>query len=388
MIRRLRNALSPAPAALAAVALLLPAAASAQLSVESSDLTPRQSPWQGWGVFRSLTVKDSTGASTKVTQVSTPMSLKLRLSNNASVVVYSAFARTEVGPDSSGAAKRTLSGVTDTRAKLFLHTGSTVFSAGVSLPSGKHTLTSDEDLVASALSTDVFGFRVRRMGEGFDAQAGLTHALEAGDNGALALGVSYLYRGSFKPVDGSELSYRPGSELSASAGYDFNTPSTLLRLDAAVRVYTKDQSDGVPVFRQGTAFVLEERWVARTTGRITNDLALHQVLKGSSEFFSGSTGSTSAGTTENGSSFGAAERLEIQLGRATRFAALAEGDFYGKSDTGYDSAHLLSFGGELAWLPASTATVRLMARALTGSADPGSVKLSGFDVGGTLRVVF
>ncbi|HVP38584.1 MAG TPA: hypothetical protein VMS93_05300 [Candidatus Saccharimonadales bacterium] len=384
MMRRTRTLCA---AALAAAGLLAAFPAAAQVAVESADLSPRQNPFNPWFVYRSVTVKDSLGAKTKYTQLSVPVSLKARLGQNLSVVMFGAFARTEVQPDSAGAASNSLSGLTDVRAKLFYHTGGTVISAGVSLPTGKHSLTSQEDVLAAVAATDVFGFRVRRLGEGFDTEVGVTHALEAGQSGALALGVAYLYKASYKPLEGSESTYRPGSELSASAGYDYSSPTTLLRLNATGRIFTKDQADGVPAFKQGATVVLEERWVARSAGRLSNDLSLVQVIKGSSDYYGGPGGAVLSGSAENGSSVGGAERLELEMSRGMRLALLADGTFYGKNATGFDSAHLLGFGGELALEPSSRALLRVMGKVLTGSADPGSVKLSGFDVGVSLRVL-
>ncbi|MBI5836110.1 MAG: hypothetical protein HZB25_02585 [Candidatus Eisenbacteria bacterium] len=384
----MRGALLPNFVALAlAGALLSPLPAVAQIAVESADLAPRETPFQGWGVYRQVTV-DSGATKLRLTQLSTPVSLKVRLGARASLVLYGAYAKTEVGPDSGGAAKQSLSGMTDARAKLFVHSGGTVLSIGVGLPTGRHALTPIEDFVASVAATDLYGFRVRRMGEGLDAQAGLTHARELGPRGAVALGVAFLYRGSYKPSRGADTKYRPGAEVSASVGYDYSTPSTLLRFNATGRAYTKDQVDGVPVFRQGGAAVFEERWVARSAARLSNDFSMHQVLKAVSDFYGDGAGNPLSTTAENGSSFGAAERLEFNLGGGARLAALAEGTMYGKNDAGFESAHLLSFGGELSYAPSAHALARVMVRALTGAADPGDLKLSGMDISGSLRVVF
>jgi hypothetical protein len=376
------------PAALAAVlAALLPAApAAAQVAVESSDLSPRVTPVTGWLTYRRITFQDSAGAKTNLNQFSAPVSIKARLARNLSVVLYGAFARTEVRQPVGGGPAQILSGLTDTRARLFYHRGGTVLSAGVSLPTGKHSLTAEEEQIAAVAATDVYGFRVRRLGEGVAAEAGVTHALEAGANGALAVGVAALYRGSFKPTAGSQSKYRPGSELSASVGYDYGTPTTLVRLNVAGRMYARDQADGVPVFRQGPALVLEERWVARPAGRLTNDVALHQVIKGTSDQFGGTGGTVASGSTENGSSFGGVERLELEAGRNLRLAAVAEGSFHGRNAAGFESAHLLGVGGEIIYRPSPRAQVRLMGKFLTGAADPGNIKLSGFDVGAVVRV--
>jgi len=376
-------------AALALAGLLLAIAgalpARAQTSVDASSLSPRRSNFQPWFFYRSLKLTDSAGNETKLTQAAAPVSLNLRLGTGLSALFYGAFASTSEEPP--GFDKVSFSGLTDVRAKLF-YSGmeGTVFSLGVSLPTGKHALTTQEEPVADFAALDPLGFRVRRFGEGFNLEGGITRAFEAGENGAFALGVGYLAKGEYEYREGLASKYKPGSELSGSAGYDYRTPKTLLRVNAAFRTFTKDEAGGVKSFQQGSQVVLEERWVA-TGDNLSNDLALHQLLKGQSKTFGAGT-DTPASQLSNGSSFGVAERLEFEGSSGLRLAALADADFYGKSEGQYDSANLLGVGGEIGYAPSSRSMLRFQGRVLTGKIKPRDIKISGFEGGASVRVAF
>ncbi len=359
-------------------------AAHTQSALQSSDLSPRSNPWNPWVVFRSVTVKDSSGAESKITQTSTPMSLKARLGSHASAVLYGAFATTKL---ERGSVSNSMSGITDIRARMFVSTGSTVWSLGVSAPTGKHSLTDTEEQVANAAATDVLGFRVRRYGEGAAAEAGVTQALEVGRSGAIAIGGSFLYKAKFKPTMGSALEYQPGSAISASAGYDYRSAGTLLRLNASGRTFTKDKSDGASVFQQGAQIGLEERWVATLSRRVTHDLTLRQLIKQESKYYSAATAQVNS-TAENGSSVGFVDRIELELASGLQLASVVDAFFYGKNASGFEKAHLLGFGGEVGYAASRNANVRGYARALTGSADPGGVKLSGTEFGASLKLAF
>ena len=362
------------------------AAMAQSTAIQSSDLTPRTTVWSPWGVFRSVTVKDSLGGETKATQMSVPMSLNLRLGKSLSAVLYGAYAQTKVAP--KGGTSTSLSGLTDVRARLFLRSGGgMVLSAGVSLPTGKHSLTAAEEPLAAVAANDVLGFRVRRYGEGVGAEFGLTRAFEAGSDGAFALGASAVYKGEYAPSEGSTARYKPGSELSVSAGYDHHTPSTLLRLNASGRLYTKDQAGGLNVFQQASQILLEERLVSTLGNHLNNDLSARQLLKGQNKLYS-ATADVPPTTTDNGSNVGIVERLELESSSGLKLAATAEGSFYGKNDTGFDKAHLLGFGGEIGYAASSNALLRVAGKILTGTADPGQVKLSGFEGSATLRAAF
>lgn len=363
------------------------AAAMAQsTTVQGSDLTPRSTVWSPWGVFRSLTVKDSLGGETKASQMSTPMSLNLRLGRSLSAVFYGAYAQTKLEP--KGGTSTSLSGLTDIRARLFLRSGSgMVISAGVSLPTGKHSLTTAEETLAAVAANDVLGFRVRRYGEGVGAEFGLTRAFQAGSDGAFALGASAVYKGEYAPNEGSTAKYRPGSELSVSAGYDHHTPRTLVRLNASGRLYTKDQAGGLNVFKQAKQILLEERIVSTLGDHLNNDLSARQLLKGQDEFYSAKS-DVPPTTTDNGSSVGISDRLELETSSGLKLAAIGEGSFYGKNETGYEKAHLLGFGGEIGYAASKNTLVRVSGKILTGTADPGQVKLSGMEGAVTLRASF
>lgn len=377
--------------ACALLALTAGGAAAQSSSSQAADLTPRSTVWSPWGVMRSLTVKDSLGHEAKVSQLSAPMSLNLRMGGNLSAVLYGAFAQTKLEPDSG--LSRTLSGITDVRARLFLRAGhGTIFTAGVSLPTGKHALTSEENVLAGLAAQDVLGFRIRRYGEGFGGEFGLTQAFAAGENGAFALGASGVYKSAYEPFVGSTSKYRPGSEISASAGYDYHTARMLLRLNASARLFAKDDTGGVSVFKQASQVLLEQRLVSEIGDRSSNDLYVRELIKGSDETYA-STGVPNS--RDNGANFAVTERLELTSASGFKVAGIGEANVYGKSATGLagglvgiDSAKMFGFGGEVGYEFSRNALFRVSGKMLTGSSDPGGIKLSGYEATASLRAAF
>lgn len=148
--------------------------------------------------------------------------------------------------------KKTLSGLTDTQLRLLytLDRDRAVVSLSVNLPTGIHTLTTNEFAVSGALGSNFLSFPIPDFGTAFGVTGGLAYAVPAG---AWNLGVSgaVRYTGSYTPLD--SLSYKPGIEFRGRVGADrlIGTSSRLL-VGVTASTFSNDQLNGTGSFGSGT----------------------------------------------------------------------------------------------------------------------------------------
>jgi hypothetical protein len=152
-----------------------------------------------------------------------------------------------------------LNGLSDTRFSGSYLFGDDRFMAtfGVSLPTGKHALKTDELLVANILALHALNFDVPILGQGLDATAGIVTAQRLGDR-VLGLGVGYLMRGAFEPVENATVKYNAGDEVNVTAALDQPLGrKNKLMIDANYTVYGSDTVEGTEVFKAGNRITLQ-----------------------------------------------------------------------------------------------------------------------------------
>lgn len=152
-----------------------------------------------------------------------------------------------------------LNGLSDTRCSGSYLFGEDTFMAtfGVSLPTGRHALTSDELLVANILALHALNFDVPILGQGLDATAGLIAAQRLGDR-VLGLGVGFLLRNAFEPIENATVKYNPGDEITVTCALDQPLGrKNKLMVDAGYTVYSSDRVEGTEVFRAGNRITLQ-----------------------------------------------------------------------------------------------------------------------------------
>jgi hypothetical protein len=152
-----------------------------------------------------------------------------------------------------------LSGLSDARLS-----GSYLFNQdkflatfGVSLPSGKHALTSEEFLVANLLALHAFDFDVPILGQGLDATVGLVTAHRLADM-VVGVGAGYLLRGAFEPIKNATAQYNPGDEINFSLAVDKPVGrKNKFMVDANYTIYGSDTVSGQDVFQAGNRVTVQ-----------------------------------------------------------------------------------------------------------------------------------
>jgi hypothetical protein len=191
-----------------------------------------------------------------------------------SLDVYSAWAEGRVQVENQ---VLKLSGPVDTGVRAaYQVTAWGLITLGANIPTGNSQHDSEEALVASVMSADLFGFREATWGRGFAVTSSAAVARQVSGFG-LGLAVSYSLRSAFNPTaddnpattaDESALEYQPGSEGRVRVGVDRNFGNSTLTLGATFINYTEDQADGRNLFQAGNRLRFDGSYAFRVGGGV------------------------------------------------------------------------------------------------------------------------
>ena len=368
-----------------AVWLLLAAAAPAAAQNSGVGYREPANLLSGGPSFRSWKVKSPGDTTETITQIHVPFLQTVPLGPNADIVAFGSWASTKLKP--SRGAESSLTGFTDFRLKgIWRPGGRGMLSAGVNLPVGKRTIEvsgtgGDELAVAQAMWSPILGMRTKRMGEGFDFEFGAGWAAPLSPKATLGLGAGYAVKGEYDlfRTSAGVTRFKPGAEASASLGIDFRPDQgTLLRVDVAGRRFAEDKSGGEPVFQSGTQVEIDAVF-GRDTPGWTLAIRGRNVSRSDDNVISG-TGSAITRTTVTpaGLLFGLAE-VYRKAGPSVAVGAEVEVASFGRSGAALSDGTTLAVGPGLRIGSAGGSRVSARALYLTGNAQGGDVKLSGFD---------
>jgi hypothetical protein len=184
-------------------------------------------------------------------QISNQLQINYFPNRNTSININGSYATSEVQ-------SKKLNGLTDLQIQLSQKVKSinTVFEAGVSLPSGKASLTNSEFASTIILSRNVFNFRNPVLGQGTNIFLGATWAEEVSNDFVFGAGLSYQIRGEYQPYEKQDAKYKPSNELLVSAGVDYRIDkSKALSADLVGIFFNEDEVDGSVVFTAGNRFI-------------------------------------------------------------------------------------------------------------------------------------
>lgn len=214
------------------------------------------------GSQQTWTLKDSNG--TKVgtlLQQSAPVTVSYPLANRllmsvTNSAVYSSYDTT------------TTFTIVDTRVSLsYVFPGEKFWlTGGVSVPTGLTQLASDELTMTSLLGQTAFAYRVPTFGQGLSGNASLVYAASLTRRMVLGVGLSYNYKGAFKPVKAVDTKYDAGDEISLNVGYDFITYGKSARFSADVTAtyFFADKLGENEVFHAGPRAIATLLYTLRT----------------------------------------------------------------------------------------------------------------------------
>lgn len=194
------------------------ATASAAVAQSFTDIGARMAPQ-----YHSYSIQSPTNI--KIDEFSVPLFVLVPVSRSLSFDVGSSFARAHVTQEGAGQTTTSnVSGLTDTQVRANYTVGNDfiVLTAGVNLPTGKSTVTADQQLAAGLIGSDFLAFPISNMGTGFGGTGGVAVARPMGD-WSVGFGASLRHSASFDPYDatgGPVLRYQPGNEYRVRVGAD------------------------------------------------------------------------------------------------------------------------------------------------------------------------
>ena len=223
-------------------ALALLSAGSAEAQQTASGLFGTGPYFQGYSLHQDLGIEAAN-------LLMLPVAYEFGARERIRVDLYGAWARGQV--ESRGEVYQ-LSGLVDTRVRARIRARPwALVTLSANLPTGKSSHTGEEAVVASALASEMLGFREANWGMGTSVTSGLAGAWNVNGWG-IGLGTSYRVSGDFRPEAGSDLVYGPGDELRFRFALDRNVGETgKVILGATFQRFASDEIDGRNLFQAG-----------------------------------------------------------------------------------------------------------------------------------------
>jgi hypothetical protein len=189
-----------------------------------------------------------------ISQFTIPLSAFFPIQENTEMRFFAGNASNDlkVGSDSYA-----LSGLSDIRLQFnrSLSEDRFLLSLGINLPTGKKSLSQDEErMVMEVLTQNFLSFPIRRLGEGFGVNAVFGGATVR-NNTRLGASIMYQLNGSYEAYE-NEGDYKPGNMFSVSVSADNRTDRLHLLGEVIFSVFSNDKHEGIKVFRQSPSLDL------------------------------------------------------------------------------------------------------------------------------------
>jgi len=240
------------------------------------------------GVQQQWNLNDVDGVSVgTLMQQSAPVSVSVPLANRLLLSVTNSGVNTrfETLTDTT-----TSLNIIDTRVSLsYVFPGEKFWLTGsVSLPTGKTELDQLDLAMTSILGQTAFGYKAPTFGQGLSGNLSMVYAASLTRRMVLGIGLSYFYKGPFKPLKGSTVEYDAGDEISLNIGLDYITYGKDARfsVDVTSTYFMQDKVSGSgPVFESGPRAIGTVIYSLKT-GSINHTLQLRSRYRLQNNFIS------------------------------------------------------------------------------------------------------
>ena len=220
-----------------------------------------------------------------ISELTIPAFVSIPFGASFTMDVGTAFAKARV---SNGTTVSEISGLTDTqvRGSLTLGSDAVVITAGVSLPTGRSSVTLDQLTAAGRIGNDFLAFPISNMGTGLAATGGIAVAQPFGDwNVGFAGAVRKSQEYDPFSIPGQTLHFTPGNEFRVRAGADRTLNSGRFSLALTYSAFGKDEAGG-SVYSTGNRIIAQ---TVITNKILDNDvtLAAYNVFRQPGHYASG-----------------------------------------------------------------------------------------------------
>jgi hypothetical protein len=316
--------------------------------------------------------KEEAGAKSSIMEIATPVTVIYPVTRSFTLTMATATVFSSLDAETESK----LNGITDTQIRSFytMADDTVLIGAGLNLPIGKNSLSKDELEVSRTLSDNVLGFERNRLGGGLDID--LSGGI-AEDFGPLVIGggIGYLIKGEYEYLGESE--YKPGNELSLTAGADMAIGKLMLRSDVTYAMYSPNKLNGVKAFKEGTK-LSAEGVLFFSVGPVTLLASAREIIRGKIVEYPGLAGSLlEAEKKDLGNQLNLDGVVYWRAATGLILKAITEARLMGENESGTGEAFGAGFGCGLTVIPLRGMLIDVTGEYLTGQAD-GNVDLAGF----------
>jgi hypothetical protein len=204
--------------------------------------------------------KISSPSNTTISEFAIPVFVQVPVNERLSFDIGTSFAQARVEQTGTTKVVSTISGLTDTqiRGNLSLGTDFMILTAGVNLPTGKSTVTANQQRAAGLIGSDFLAFPISNMGSGFGGTGGVVVARPVGDWN-VGFGLSVRHSAQYDPFDaagGAVLHYQPGNEYRAKVGVDHPVGTGRITLGLTYSTFGNDELAG-SVYNTGNRYLTQ-----------------------------------------------------------------------------------------------------------------------------------
>ena len=327
---------------------------------------------------------DNQNISKSISQFSLPVFVNLKPTENLRFWFVDSVAISLL--DNNGA-NPSLKGISDAKAKVSysIFDQKLLFSLGANLPIDKTELDNNELEIADLLYNEVLGFRVNKLGNGLDVNAGMAFAMDMGAFG-LSLSTSYLRKGSYINIKDSKSEYKPSDEIGVVTAMDIIADKVLVNADVGYTRYSNDEIDNKASLKEGDE--IRARFMSSyRINPIILGLTLSDIYR-----LKNSVPENNMLTTEANNSHGnridASFIIQYLITRQLSINPLAGVTIISNNGYSEGKAFVWNAGGAIQFIANKDVSININAKYLKGNMEGGNTDISGFEVGSIILIKF
>lgn len=239
-----------------------------------------------------------------------------------------------------------LEGLSDTwmRVTYILPGDRIMANVGVGAPTGKTGLTEEEFDLSQHISENAYRFRLPNYGQGFSTKVGLAMAYPLREKYVLGVGINFVYKSAYHPLEDRSVEYQPGNEAGLFFGIDAQLGEIgKWNCDVIYTIYGVDRLSGEKIFGSGNKLMINSSLLVNF-GEDFLWTTLRWRQKGKNEFWTG-TSLEPESKNSNGNQLEVDAMWQFMKWREGAFRFLIEGRYHSKNE--YGKRWALVFGGGL-----------------------------------------
>ena len=220
-----------------------------------------------------------------ITELAVPVFVAIPAGPRLGFDIGTAYARVQA---TSGSTRSEISGLTDTQIRGSYTFGGdfVILTAGVSLPTGRRSVTLDQLLAAGRIGNDFLDFPVSNMGTGLAATGGVAVARPVGA-WSVGAGLSARRSRAYEPFDvaGQTFRYQPGNEWRGRIGVDRPIAAGRLALGLTYAAFGREDAGG-SAYNTGDR-VIAQGALTGLVGAADYTIAAYNLFRAPGEYASG-----------------------------------------------------------------------------------------------------